>query len=227
MENLIRLLESLNPEILRRRSDFVVCGSGPMAVRGMRDVHDLDLLVSMNLWDRFEAGEFAAPTDAHGGFVRSDKYDRVLYKAFSHGQAIDVFATTPRMDQTHVAMIDQGVERYQIPGVGLVAFQPLRGVLAIKALCPSKPKHIADMISLSQRIAIEETPTEVKPLPPFEKFSPSDPESMRALAAALGIESEAADVAERLDTIAAKGVPQEAGAVSDVLWTDKNGNEIP
>jgi len=170
MEQLIELLSSLPAAFLRARSGFVVCGSGPMAVRGMRDVHDLDLLVDMNLWDRLESGEFQNEEGRLGGcsgFVRSEKYGRTIYHAFRAGMAIDVFATTPRMDETHDHMVSAGVERYQVPGVGLVSFQPLRGVLAIKALCPSKPKHLADMISISQRLAIEEAPgtDEVEPEP--------------------------------------------------------------
>ena len=187
MEQLIELLASLPGAFLRARSGFVVCGSGPMAVRGMRDVHDLDLLVDMNLWDRLESGEFSEPearVGACSGFERSEKYGRTIYHAYRCGRTIDVFATTPRMDETHDHMVVAGVERYQVPGVGLVAFQPLRGVLAIKALCPTKPKHLADMISIAQRLAIEEAPGTDE------------------------VEAEPEDVAAKLDQIAAEGVPQ-------------------
>jgi hypothetical protein len=32
------------------RDGFVICGSGPLAVRGIRDSHDVDLVVKKKLW---------------------------------------------------------------------------------------------------------------------------------------------------------------------------------
>lgn len=46
MKRLLKKLKKLNLP----REKFTVCGSGPMGIRGIRKIKDLDIIVSENLW---------------------------------------------------------------------------------------------------------------------------------------------------------------------------------
>lgn len=49
--NINELLEKLN-QLNLPRNQYAIVGSGPLAVRGIREAHDLDILVTPELWDQ-------------------------------------------------------------------------------------------------------------------------------------------------------------------------------
>jgi hypothetical protein len=162
VQNLIRLLSSLPASFLNHPDQFVVCGSGPMAVRGMRDVRDLDLLVSADLFSlapSFGFGtagvEFYAEQNESDGDVSA----RRLLQRIDETGKIDLFLTTPKLGHTLEEQVERGVDWY--PRIGaMLQFQNLPDVLAIKlgviqAKRPSAPKHVADLIDLTARIVHE------------------------------------------------------------------------
>ncbi len=58
---------------------FALFSSGPMAVRGLREPGDLDVLVSKNLWDKLSQ-KYSVEESWHGGKIRAiaeeiDAYD--------------------------------------------------------------------------------------------------------------------------------------------------------
>jgi hypothetical protein len=157
VQNLIRLLSSLPASFLNHPDQFVVCGSGPMAVRGMRDVRDLDLLVSADLFNLAPSFGFARPVIATT--ARYDMTEDRLLQRIDETGKIDLFRKTPKLDHTLEEQVERGVDLF--PRIGaMLQFQNLPDVLAIKlgviqAKRPSAPKHVADLEFLARTIVAE------------------------------------------------------------------------
>lgn len=107
----------------------ILCGSAALAVVGLRDVNDLDLLVSRERWD-----EITGIND-----LRS-MYGRQIWRV----EGIDAFDTLPRLGLTFDQVIKRGAA-VPIHLLGGWRVLDLRHVLAIKALAPENEKHTADM----------------------------------------------------------------------------------
>lgn len=124
------------------RSDYILSGSASLAFRGVRDVHDLDLLISPNL---------AAELGSDLVNRRSD--GRLAVKI----DGIDIFENVPRL--WNVTFDDISAETDTFDGY---LVQSLRHTLAIKALLPViRDKDRPDMVELSRLIAKEPKRTSV------------------------------------------------------------------
>jgi hypothetical protein len=121
------------------REDFVICGSATLAFRGIRDVHDLDILVRPELLES----------------MRGDLTHRDGSYASSYGDngLIDIFSKPPRLGS--VTFDDVKNEADQFEGFYV---QSARHTLAIKALVPIlRDKDRPDMVELAKIIAQQRT----------------------------------------------------------------------
>jgi len=51
MKKILKLLEKLE-KLNLPKDKFAVYGSGPLGIRGIREINDLDLIVTTNLWEK-------------------------------------------------------------------------------------------------------------------------------------------------------------------------------
>lgn len=179
MQQLIALLTALPPELFNDRTAFVICGSGPMAVRGMRDVSDLDLLVTDDLFKRAPAHGFLPAADEHyanDGTADGDgdcSARRLMQYASAAGK-VDLFLTTPKSNHTFDEQKKRGIELRSVGDLGEFQFMNLIDVLMIKldvivAKRPSAPKHLADVEGLAAAIC-----REARVVPPPALPAPAD-----------------------------------------------------
>lgn len=69
-KNLIKRVKELNFPI----GEYTIFGSGPMAARNLRDSHDVDIIVSEKIWDKYKNN----PEWKSIKFVRDNKVIEVL-----------------------------------------------------------------------------------------------------------------------------------------------------
>jgi hypothetical protein len=116
------------------REDFILCGSAALAVRGIRDVRDLDILVRPSLMATIPV------TKDVDGYTEKFSED------------IDIFDKPLRLENF---LTFDDIKRTAELFDGYYVQSP-RHTLAIKLLLPSpRAKDVPDIISLSQVIAAE------------------------------------------------------------------------
>jgi hypothetical protein len=154
---LARLLDLIPREWPADR--FVLCGSAALAVRGVRDVHDLDVMIHPSLWR--EARALAAE---HGEKPTTERYatdpdaNPAAGRLVRLACGIDFWDTHPRI--ARVADFKRSIDCSDLFEIGgrFVHVLGLRHVLAIKALAmvPGREKDLDDMCLLSRLIREEE-----------------------------------------------------------------------
>jgi hypothetical protein len=121
------------------RDEFILMGSAALAFRGIRDVHDLDVLVTRSLYDTLNTK--LLDVDRYG-FTYADKLSE---------EDVDVFQEVPRLNLSFVTALAESdtFDGYRVMN--------LRHVLAIKAMIPApgREKDYADMIAISRLISAE------------------------------------------------------------------------
>jgi len=135
-------------------TQFILCGSAPLALRGIRDVRDLDVLVTQELYD--DAVKLNAEGYWPGGEVAVDvpedkKYGRVLLRAGS----FDFFVELPRVAQCVSFEQIQDQSSLVVVGDRRMRVLSLRHCLAVKALAARASDH-RDMMRLAVLIDAEE-----------------------------------------------------------------------
>lgn len=105
----------------------ILCGSAPLAFRGVRDVGDLDVLLDEATW-----------ADLRIQDLRTE-YGRRIYRI----PGIDAFDRLPRLGYTFDQVIDRA-DHYYVDGTKWHVL-PIRDMIAIKALAPAADKHVTDM----------------------------------------------------------------------------------
>lgn len=131
------------------RDSFILCGSAALAFRGVRDVHDLDILIRPELW----------PGLSHlRGVEREEAYEQAG-RLLRLDSGVDVFDSHPRIG--NVAGFDQTLRAADLFRTcdGMVYnVLSMRHTLAIKALAmvDGREKDLADMRSLAALIGVEE-----------------------------------------------------------------------
>lgn len=157
MQNLTRLASYLPAHW--SPNDFVLCGSAALAVRGVRDVADLDVLIDPKLWPEVR--------ELHGrgywpGTPRETKdpqsNDGPRRDLLLTGE-IDFFDEMPRIAAgvTRQAAFEEAEFRQipVLPAGRMVRVCCLRHVLAVKALA-FRPKDHDDMVRCAELIYDEE-----------------------------------------------------------------------
>lgn len=160
-ENLERLVRQLPTEW--GYSDFILCGSAALAIRGVRDVHDLDVFIRPGIWD-------SAGLDRIPGIVIStsaEEYSATGDSEVSNQKLVrldtgfDFFNALPRatcsFDRAFECADDFKVEGRSIKVLCL------RHVLAVKATAmtvPMRGKDWDDMSKLAALIEKEERANE-------------------------------------------------------------------
>lgn len=128
---------------------FVLVGSAPLAVHQVRDVSDLDVLV---LTWHVEIGEFIGSNRIRAQGVTYDGVRQVVHVDTPAG-VVDLLHRMPRIGLSNEEVYSAGAW-WPIAGRAVRVCSP-RHSLAVKALAPSRPKHLADMLSLASIIANE------------------------------------------------------------------------
>ena len=111
------------------RDDYVITGSACLAVQGIRDVKDLDILIRPVLWPEVEQLGAHFPKDE-----------------------IAFFDEVPRLAHLGADVIFEHADK--VDGYNIIS---LRHCLAIKALVTkSRPKDVQDMLLIAKLIAATE-----------------------------------------------------------------------
>ena len=135
-----------------RTEDYVLIGSATLAVAGIRDVNDLDVLVHPLL-----AAKLGAELEPEG--TGSVYARRLLGTQAAVGAKVDVFLSVPRIrlgfDAVYAMAMTYAGRRVQCA----------RHTLAIKALAvPHREQDVIDMLSLAKLIAAQESAERAIPL---------------------------------------------------------------
>ncbi len=140
------------------RDEFVLCGSAALAVRGIRDVHDLDVMIDPALWD-----ETHALVREHGEKEHFERYavgSTTEPRLVRLGCEIDIWDEHPRIaNVADFARTLVCADLFEIQGRAVNVLS-LRHTLAIKALAmvPGRSKDLQDMMYLARAIDAEEQP---------------------------------------------------------------------
>lgn len=135
--NLSRLLARI-PAAWEPR-DFILTGSAPLAFRGIRDVNDLDILVSPRLFDLIEKNP--------EGIYRNSGASMDPYAPYV-AEGLDVFNVAPRIGLTFNDIM-QWAENFH----GFFVQHPAHS-LATKALVlPTRSKDRRDIVELAKIVA--------------------------------------------------------------------------
>lgn len=140
------------------RDSFVLCGSASLAVRGIRDVHDLDLMVRPEIME-----ETHALVREHGEKGHSERY-----AVGAGGEprlvrlecGLDFWTEHPRTaNVADFARTLACADLFEVQGRAVNVLS-LRHTLAIKALAmrTTRSKDLPDMVWLSRLIEDEERP---------------------------------------------------------------------
>lgn len=104
----IEILKELN----LRKGGYAVHGSGPMAVRKIRDVKDLDVLVTLGTMAELGVRLCDTPTDAEHGMTLKHRGIEFLDK-LNYGNAADVISRAEEIDGVMYATL-QDVSNWKI-----------------------------------------------------------------------------------------------------------------
>ena len=156
-ENLERLVHQLPTEW--SYPDFILCGSAALAIRGVRDVHDLDVFIHPGSWD-------SAGLDRIPGIVISttaEEYNATGDSEVSNQKLVrldtgfDFFNALPRATCSFETAFECA-DDFKVEG-RCIKVLCLRHVLAVKAIAmtvPMREKDWDDMAKLAALIEKEE-----------------------------------------------------------------------
>tara|TARA_R100000656_G_scaffold104176_1_gene75998 strand:- start:39910 stop:40605 length:696 start_codon:yes stop_codon:yes gene_type:complete len=142
--------------------DFVICGSAALAVRGVRDVHDLDILVRTeemveDVDDLLRKGEltpFVVDNDADLSMYAESSIER---RKLVLTQEMDVFDSMPRVTGLTFEHVHTQSDKFRMKDGRVFRIVSPRHCLAVKTLIPIlRPKDLVDMERLARIIAAED-----------------------------------------------------------------------